>query len=178
MGHLPWAVATAWVLLSLVMAAEAETPDQQVSPSSPAGASVGASAGVTRCGCCLLPQVFSTPLDSSGESTLYWSVDYARRSLDVEVHFVRAASSHAWFAVGFSDYGEACPADYCVLWQDWRGRSALQDTWAASDGRLQVDESQDCDGFRHTASGNVTKFAFRRKFDTCDPNDYVIEVSP
>lgn len=120
-------------------------------------------------------QVFSVPLDSSGQCTLYWSVDYRSSSLQVEVHF--AAVAPAWFALGFSDYGAACPADYCVLWQDWRGRAALQDTWAAADGRLRVDESQDCEDFRHTRSGNVTKFAFRRKFDTCDSNDYLIEVS-
>lgn len=30
-------------------------------------------------------------------------------------------------------------------------------------------------GFRHRITGRVTKFTFKRKFDTCDNRDYIIE---
>ncbi|KAJ1523754.1 hypothetical protein ONE63_001587 [Megalurothrips usitatus] len=118
-------------------------------------------------------QVFSVPLDAEAASTLHWRVDYARRAVQVEVHV--GLDERAWFALGFSDYGEPAPADYCVLWRDWRGLVRLQDAHAAADGRLHLDAHQDCLGFRHTRAGNLTKFAFQRQFDTCDPDDYVIE---
>jgi hypothetical protein len=56
----------------------------------------------------------------------------------------------------------------------WR---VLQDTWAEPNGRLVVDSQQDCLGFRHVQRNDVVKFTFTRRFDTCDPQDYVIEVS-
>ncbi|RZF37938.1 hypothetical protein LSTR_LSTR005438 [Laodelphax striatellus] len=37
------------------------------------------------------------------------------------------------------------------------------------------DEHQDCKNFRVMTHGNLTKFIFVRKFDTCDSQDYVIE---
>lgn len=117
--------------------------------------------------------MFSVPLDATGSCTLYWRLDYERQALLVEVH--ATLPPRAWFALGFSDYGEPAPADYCVLWEDWRGRAQLHDAWAGEDGRLRADAVQDCKEFRHTRVGNVTKFAFRRLFDTCDPHDYVIE---
>jgi len=45
------------------------------------------------------------------------------------------------------------------------------------DGRLVVDSQQDCQNFQHVQRDDVIKFAFTRRFDTCDARDYVIEVS-
>ncbi|KAF4520141.1 hypothetical protein B566_EDAN008959 [Ephemera danica] len=50
----------------------------------------------------------------------------------------------------------------------------MTDAWTDT-GRLSADDQQDCNNFRHVSHGHVTKFFFSRDFDTCDPNDYVIE---
>lgn len=41
---------------------------------------------------------------------------------------------------------------------------------------INLDSQQDCERFAWKRRGNVTKFTFTRKFDTCDDHDYVIEV--
>ncbi|XP_063221967.1 tyramine beta-hydroxylase [Bacillus rossius redtenbacheri] len=120
------------------------------------------------------PRVFRVPLDAQGRASLSWLLDPGSRSLQAEVH-ARDLPAAAWFAVGFSDHGEAWPADYCVLWTDWRGHTHLQDAWAGADGRLSVDAQQDCGSFQFVRRRNVTKFAFTRAFDTCDDRDYIIE---
>lgn len=38
--------------------------------------------------------------------------------IEVEIHYI--SEEHSWFAVGFSDHGDAKSSDYCVLWIDWR----------------------------------------------------------
>lgn len=80
-----------------------------------------------------------------------------------------------WFAFGFSNYGESFPADYCVLWYDWKKRMHFEDSWADEEGKLSLDQSQDCRDFKIKRYGNVLKYTFQRKFDTCDEDDYVIE---
>lgn len=57
------------------------------------------------------------------------------------------------------------------------GPPPLQDTWTDADGRLIVDAQQDCHGFSYVQRDDVVKFTFTRRFDTCDPQDYIIEVS-
>lgn len=57
------------------------------------------------------------------------------------------------------------------------GPPPLQDTWTDADGRLFVDAQQDCHGFSYVQRDDVVKFTFTRRFDTCDPQDYIIEVS-
>jgi len=72
----------------------------------------------------LSQQVYSIPLDSLGHKKLFWTVDYQIRRADFEIH--TTLPPYGWFAIGFSDYGEIAPADYCVLWRDWRGHVSLQ----------------------------------------------------
>jgi len=52
-----------------------------------------------------------------------------------------------------------------------------QDSSADIDGKLHLDSQQDCKNFAWKRRGNVTKFTFSRKFDTCDKHDYIIEAS-
>lgn len=52
----------------------------------------------------------------------------------------------------------------------------IQDAWSDVEGRLILDREQNCDNFAWKRRNNVTKFTYTRKFDTCDENDYVIEV--
>ncbi|XP_046985785.1 dopamine beta-hydroxylase [Schistocerca americana] len=116
--------------------------------------------------------VYRLPLTGSGSASLAWALDYGGRQLRAEVHCSEPAD---WMAVGFSDRGDFAPADYCVMWRDWRGRVHMQDTWTDEEGAFHVDEQQDCKNFRYVSSHDVTKFTFSRKFDTCDEHDYVIE---
>lgn len=44
------------------------------------------------------------------------------------------------------------------------------------DGHIYLDSQQDCGDFGWKRRGNLTKFTFTRKFDTCDERDYIIEV--
>lgn len=57
-------------------------------------------------------------LDPSGNMSLYWTVDYDRQYARFEVHL--PLRTWDWFAIGFSDYGEYYPADYCILWTGWK----------------------------------------------------------
>ncbi|XP_011700718.1 PREDICTED: tyramine beta-hydroxylase [Wasmannia auropunctata] len=115
--------------------------------------------------------VHTIPLGS--EVTFHWRVDLMNKLVIAEVHYVGNESS--WFAIGFSDYGELKPADYCVLWSDWHQQIHLEDSWADADGKLHLDTQQDCENFAWRRRGNITKFTFSRKFDTCDEHDYIIE---
>lgn len=60
-------------------------------------------------------------------------VDFTGEMIVAEVHYTGA--DNTWFAVGFSNYGELKPADYCVLWVDWHRQVQLQvrGTFSASD---------------------------------------------
>ncbi|KAF5288049.1 hypothetical protein FQR65_LT12099 [Abscondita terminalis] len=116
--------------------------------------------------------IYQVALDESSTISLAWSLDYGKEVVTFEVHL---PSEFGWFAIGFSDRGEEFPADYCVLWNDWKGHLRFQDAYADDEGVLKVDALQNCLGFRWKRRGNLTKFTYRRKFDTCDANDYIIE---
>ncbi|KAH0954644.1 hypothetical protein HN011_004179 [Eciton burchellii] len=116
--------------------------------------------------------VHMIPLGS--EATFHWRVDLINELVVVEVHYM-SNDSNDWFAIGFSDYGEQKPADYCILWPDWHRQVHLQDSWADIDGKLYLDTLQNCENFAWKRRGNITKFTFSRKFDTCDEHDYIIE---
>lgn len=52
----------------------------------------------------------------------------------------------------------------------------FQDTWVDDRGDIFVDTQQDCQEFDISYQKNRAKFTFIRKFDTCDDDDYIIEV--
>ncbi|KAJ9576577.1 hypothetical protein L9F63_025529, partial [Diploptera punctata] len=116
--------------------------------------------------------VYHIPLDS--HSNFSWTLDYPSSRLQVEVHVPKLRDE--WFAVGFSDYGQLPGADLCVMWEDWKRNVHFQ-TESICPGNMLiiVDSQQDCLAFRHVTRGNISKFTFRRDFDTCDDQDYVIE---
>ncbi|KAK6620702.1 hypothetical protein RUM43_010997 [Polyplax serrata] len=117
--------------------------------------------------------VFKIPLNGNGKTNLYWTIDYHKKLLHFEVHLPLPRIS--WFAIGFSDYGALNPADFCILWTDWKKRVHFEDAWTSENGRISVDESQDCTDFHYVTRGEMVKFGFYRKFTTCDPKDYEIE---
>lgn len=61
--------------------------------------------------------MFNVPLDGSNQIKLYWIIDYHAAKLTFEVHL---PANFGWFALGFSDRGDLFPADYCLLWYDWK----------------------------------------------------------
>ena len=82
-----------------------------------------------------------------------------------------------WIGIGFSDYGEPQNADLCVLWSDWKGKLLLEDTHTnGNETFLLEDPQQDCRDFQIEFLPNTIHFMFKRKFDSCDENDYVLEV--
>ncbi|CAH1155572.1 unnamed protein product [Phaedon cochleariae] len=116
--------------------------------------------------------IFHASLKEDNSITLHWTVDYSSEMVTFEIHL---PSNYGWFAIGFSDRGKLFPADYCLLWVDLEGKISLQDSFANDKGIIQLDKLQDCDGFRLKRRNDVTKFTFKRKFDTCDDKDYIIQ---
>lgn len=60
---------------------------------------------------------------SKGDECIF-RVDFTNELVVVEVHYI--GENNSWFAIGFSDYGEQKPADYCVLWSDWHQQVHFQ----------------------------------------------------
>lgn len=48
----------------------------------------------------------------------HYRVEPAKELINVEIHY--ASDESSWFAIGFSERGDVKPADYCILWIDWR----------------------------------------------------------
>ncbi|CAG9857214.1 unnamed protein product [Phyllotreta striolata] len=117
-------------------------------------------------------KIFNVSLNGDASINLHWSINYVAETVRFEVHL---PSNFGWFGVGFSDRGDAFPADYCLLWKDLKGKIHMQDTHASDIGILRLDNQQDCDDFKIHDKTSTTKFTFTRKFDTCDRNDYIIE---
>lgn len=51
-------------------------------------------------------------------------VDLIDEKIIAEVHYV--GEENSWFAIGFSNYGELKPADYCIIWMDWHRDVKIQ----------------------------------------------------
>lgn len=71
------------------------------------------------------PRVYTAPLDDTGRTAVYWTVDYAYRSVKFEVHFATGGGQFDWLALGFSDRGNFTGADFCVMWVDWKGVTGM-----------------------------------------------------
>nr|XP_022905446.1 dopamine beta-hydroxylase [Onthophagus taurus] len=127
---------------------------------------------ITKCFLGATEKVFHVPLDQNSSITMSWQVNYEKELLIFEIHL---PSDFGWFAFGFSDYGEPFPADYCILYHDWKQKLHFQDTYANDNGVLVLDSQQNCNNFRIKPYKAITKFTFQRKFDTCDFEDYLIE---
>ncbi|KAJ8954020.1 hypothetical protein NQ318_004313, partial [Aromia moschata] len=117
-------------------------------------------------------KIYNVSLNGDSSVSLHWKLDYSSDTIIFEVHL---PSHYGWFAIGFSDRGKLFPADYCLLWKNEGGKFSLQDTYADDHGVLHLDRQQDCDAFKSVTRNDVIKFTYRRKFDTCDRRDYVIE---
>lgn len=70
-------------------------------------------------------RVYTAPLDDTGRTAIYWTVDYGSRTVKFEAHFAGSGNPFDWFAVGFSDRGNHSGADFCVMWVDWKGVTGM-----------------------------------------------------
>ncbi|RWS14424.1 Dopamine beta-hydroxylase-like protein, partial [Dinothrombium tinctorium] len=116
---------------------------------------------------------FQTPLDPDDTIHMFWSVDYKAELLTMELRIARNEPKF-WFAIGFSPYGEFTNADLCILWTDTSKKVHFDDVSTDENGFVNVDDINNCQLINLKRSGQVTRFVFERKFDTCD-KDYVIE---
>ncbi|XP_053609984.1 tyramine beta-hydroxylase [Plodia interpunctella] len=112
-------------------------------------------------------------LDPHGELLLKWRVDYSARRILFQLSLSEKAPSSNWFALGFSDRGELENADVCLLWTDYRGHDHFEDMHSDKIGNLIRDNKQHCEGFQ--LDSKTRSVFFERNFDTCDPDDYIIE---
>ncbi|XP_035825847.1 dopamine beta-hydroxylase-like [Aplysia californica] len=113
-------------------------------------------------------------LDPKGRFRFQWSVDYHREM--VEVRLSARATDRSWFAVGFSDYGNVTLADLLVLWTDKEKKYHTVDAHTDKHGTLEADHQQDyhVTAVTSTRGGGVV-LSFKRRFDTCDTEDYTLD---
>ncbi|XP_042895000.1 dopamine beta-hydroxylase [Parasteatoda tepidariorum] len=116
---------------------------------------------------------FETPLDQDGKLYLYWIVDYDEETVTFEVR--ARASNHDWIGIGFSDRGEITNADLCILWTSKKRKNRFQDTYTDDGGYVAIDDHNDCHLLSLKRRGLTTRYAWSRRFDTCDNQDYFIE---
>ncbi|XP_023212266.1 dopamine beta-hydroxylase-like [Centruroides sculpturatus] len=119
------------------------------------------------------PLYFDVPLDPEDRLHLYWTVDYELEIVTFEL--IAHVSDNEWVGMGFSNRGNITRADLCVWWVNRQGDSHFQDVWTDEGGYITVDYHNDCDLIKYKKSPHKIRIIFNRKFDTCDPQDYVIE---
>ncbi|CAO1392504.1 unnamed protein product [Diamesa serratosioi] len=103
---------------------------------------------------------------------LTWMVDWA----DKEVFFQLKNAineKYNWFAVGFSRRGDFPRTDFCIF-QKQHDNDLIDiinvDAWSSEDGKeIIIDHQQDCVNIARSKEDGI---AFRRKFDTCDTEDF------
>lgn len=96
-----------------------------------------------------------------------WQTDYEQQT--ILFRYAAPLGSAKWWALGFSDHGEFNVSDHCLF--DVESRQ-LWDGFVNSRFEMSRDRQQDC----QLEDATNSSFSFRRKFTTCDPKDYAIEV--
>uniref|UniRef100_A0AAG5DPF1 DOMON domain-containing protein n=1 Tax=Anopheles atroparvus TaxID=41427 RepID=A0AAG5DPF1_ANOAO len=103
-----------------------------------------------------------------GSLKLAWMIDWYKREVLFHVKNTFASGHYQTFAIGFSARGQLTRTDLCVFSLSHGLYQQVHDSYTSRDfGRLFVDTLQNCDVMRM----NENSIAFRRKFDTCDPQD-------
>ena len=96
-----------------------------------------------------------------------WVIDWYNK--EVLFHVKNTfQNKYKWFALGFSKRGEFERSDLCIFQNKNGIYEVVIDAYTNGDAsKISVDESQDCVLMRM----DENSIAFKRKFDTCDPQD-------
>ncbi|KAL9960045.1 hypothetical protein ACROYT_G033442 [Oculina patagonica] len=119
-----------------------------------------------------LEHSFFAPLDEDENVKLYWNVSTANK----EILFTVEAKTTGWIGFGISTgQGKMKGADIVIGWVK-DGKPYFKDRHA--DGRMmpEIDSQQDYELISLTEKNGKTTMKFKRKFDTCDPQDNKIEA--
>ncbi|XP_055585811.1 tyramine beta-hydroxylase [Uranotaenia lowii] len=118
-------------------------------------------------------QIHSLSLDHH-KLRLTWMMDWYRKEVLFHVQDTFQHGHYKFFALGFSPRGELKRTDLCIFLTGSGTGSLFNqalDTYTSRDfNRIYLDTTQNCDVMRI----DETSVAFRRKFDTCDPQDVEI----
>ncbi|KAH7642017.1 dopamine beta-hydroxylase-like protein [Dermatophagoides farinae] len=120
-------------------------------------------------------------LDIDDHYHLFWSPDYSDETILFELK-LKLQTNYDWFAFGFSDHGSIVDADLCLIWSDKRRKLHLEDAKTDNDTMVIIEHrrghlSNDCHFIKskHDWKQKILYVAFRRYFDTCDPEDYRVD---
>ncbi|KAG5682712.1 hypothetical protein PVAND_012046 [Polypedilum vanderplanki] len=115
-------------------------------------------------------QMHQITLDPVEKVKLTWMVDWPEKNVFFQVKN-GINDKFSWFAVGFSRRGDFARTDFCIFQKEENDRIDTNiDAWSSKDGReIIIDRQQDCISIART---NKDEIAFRRKFDTCDEEDF------
>ena len=106
----------------------------------------------------------------------------------MEVHTTNLDPTGGWVGIGFSNYGNLSDGtgDLCMVWKSLLsshtkdgqgGQLRLTDVHVQNGTSVIIpDEHQDCLDFKYLFKNRTLKWTFRRKFVTCDIQDYALEV--
>ncbi|CAH3115490.1 unnamed protein product [Porites lobata] len=119
---------------------------------------------------------FFSPLDESQNVKLYWNISTTRE----EIFFTVEANTTGWVGFGISSgQGKMEGADIVIGWvkdgQTFFKASRLD---RHADGRVmpKIDSQQDYELISLKEDNGKTTMKFKRKLDTCDPQDNKIEA--
>lgn len=85
--------------------------------------------------------------------------------------------NRGYIAIGFSPSGGMAGADMFVGWVDSTGTPHILDMYGTHNGQPVLDKVQNLELLGGKEDENGTTIVFRRKWDTCDEEDYPIGVS-
>lgn len=114
---------------------------------------------------------FSAPLDEDQNVKLSWNVSSAKK----EISFTVEAKTTGWIGFGISSgQGKMKGADIVIGWVK-DGEPYFKDRHADGHVMPKEDSQQDYKLISLTEDNGKTTMKFKRKFDTCDPQDNKIE---
>ncbi|KAL9974725.1 hypothetical protein ACROYT_G011804 [Oculina patagonica] len=114
---------------------------------------------------------FFAPLDEDQKVKLYWNVSTANK----EIYFTVEAQTTGWVGFGISSgQGKMEGADIVIGWVK-DGKPYFNDRYATSHVTPQIDSQQDYELISLVENGGKTIMKFKRKFETCDPQDNTVQ---
>jgi len=118
-----------------------------------------------------LEHSFFSPLDEDQKVKLYWNISTANR----EIFFTVEAQTTGWVGFGISSgQGKMAGADIVIGWVK-DGKPYFKDRHADGHMTPQIDSQQNYELISLLESDGKTTMKFKRKFETCDPEDNAVQ---